>query len=190
MIFLTEQPFQCLKTQHFSPSEERMVITAADPSKRIVYEINGEIAAQEYARLLNVSLTDLDSNLFAKHPVCSRHGGDYYVRSIQRANPDGSLLFYCAIDEGLVLTLSRGLDIVSQTRQTLTDQSGRLGKVQAMLAFECILRRVEVIQHGLVEEMNRLYAPLNTVGFHTYGEQFGSVHINQTLTAICFGTES
>jgi hypothetical protein len=190
MIFLTEHPFQCLKTQHFSPSEEKMVITSADPSKRVVYEINGEKAALEYARLLNLPLEDLCPSVFAKHPVCSRHGGDYYMRSIQRVNSYGSLLFYCPIDEGLVLTLSRRLNIVSQTRQALALNEERLGKIQVMLASECILRRLEVIQNGLVDEMNRLYVPLNTVGFHTYGEQFGSVHINQTLTAVCFGSES
>jgi hypothetical protein len=37
---------------------------------------------------------------FAAHPLMVRAGGDYHVRSVQSANPDGSLTFYCAIDEG------------------------------------------------------------------------------------------
>ena len=49
--------------------------------------------------------------VFATHPLLVRLGGAEHVRSIQKANPDGSLTFYSAIDEGLVLTLARSLDL-------------------------------------------------------------------------------
>ena len=43
-------PFKVFKTQHFVASDRKMVITGADPVKRIVTEINAEPAAQEFAR--------------------------------------------------------------------------------------------------------------------------------------------
>jgi hypothetical protein len=30
----------------------------------------------------------------------------------------------------------------------------------------------------------------NTIGFHTYGEQFRGVHVNQTLVGIAFGANA
>ena len=41
-----------------------------------------------------------------------RLGGKHYVRSIQKVNDDGSLSFFCAIDEGLVLRVASGENLV------------------------------------------------------------------------------
>jgi hypothetical protein len=35
--------------------------------------------------------------------------------------------------------------------------------------------------------MDALYRKHGVVGFHTYGEQFNAMHLNQTLTGIAFG---
>jgi hypothetical protein len=35
--------------------------------------------------------------------------------------------------------------------------------------------------------MAELYRKYNVVGFGTYGEQYQSMHLNQTLTGIAFG---
>jgi len=37
--------------------------------------------------------------------VIVKIGGEYYCRSISRVEPDGSMTFFCAIGEGVVLTL-------------------------------------------------------------------------------------
>lgn len=49
--------------------------------------------------------------IFANHPLVVRVGGTNFVRSIQKANEDGSLTFYCAIDEGIVLARAQGCDL-------------------------------------------------------------------------------
>jgi hypothetical protein len=35
--------------------------------------------------------------------------------------------------------------------------------------------------------MDELYRQYSVAGFHTYGEQFNAMHLNQTLTGIAFG---
>lgn len=187
IVFGTHRPFDCFKTQHFIPSEDKMVITAADPAKRIVYEINGETAAPEYAKILGIKTDKLEPMIFANYPLCARLGGDYYVRSIQKVNEDNSLSFYCAIDEGIVLTLSQGLDIVPHTSEILKQSEEKVGTAQAIIAFECILRRLEVLQKDLRPEIDEIYKKFKIIGFHTYGEQFGAIHINQTLSGITLG---
>ncbi|MCA8977218.1 MAG: FIST domain containing protein, partial [Planctomycetes bacterium] len=95
----TRRPFTVFRTQHFVPSDDKMVVTGADASNRIVFEINGSPAGMEYARVLGVEVDELTPLVFATHPVMVRVGGQHYVRSIQKVNDDGSLTFFCAIDE-------------------------------------------------------------------------------------------
>ncbi len=96
VLITTPLPFMEFKTQHFEPTDERLVVTEADPAERVVSEINGLPAAEEYARMLGVDPRDLGPAHFAASPVVVLIDGGNYVRSIQKVNPDGSLKFYCA----------------------------------------------------------------------------------------------
>src|SRR5258708_4862724 len=60
-VVTTSLPFTVFKTQHFFPSDQRLVITEADPAHPIVKEINGVPAAPEDARVLGVYVSDLMS---------------------------------------------------------------------------------------------------------------------------------
>ena len=183
----TELPFRPFKTQHFLLRDERLVVTEADAPNRVVREINGLPAAEEYARLIGVAVSELDPMHFAGAPVVVVLDGTDYVRSIQKANPDGSLTFYCAIDEGLVLRVAAGEDLLADLRRTFTRLREQLGPPRLVLAFDCILRRLEVAHKGQVNEVGKVFRDNAAVGFSTYGEQYGGVHVNQTLTGIAFG---
>ena len=181
-------PFRIFKTQHFIPTDERMVVTDADPSRRIVNEINGLPAAEEYARLLGVGIHELNPLSFAASPVVVMIDGTDYVRSIQKANPDGSLTFYSAIEEGLVLRVAHGAGLVNNLEQTFEKIHTAIGKPQLVIGCDCILRRLEIMQNGLQERVAEIFLANNTIGFNSYGEQFRGVHVNQTLTGIAIGS--
>lgn len=183
----TAYPFRAFKTQHFIYQEERLVVTSADTNHRIVHELNGLPAAQEYARLIGASVEELTPQRFAASPVVVLIDGTDYVRSIQKANPDGSLTFYCAIDVGLILRVARGVDLLDDLEKTLRGLRKELGQFQAMLTFDCILRNLELEQKGLKSSVGDLLRRHHAVGFSTYGEQFGGVHNNQTLSGIAIG---
>lgn len=185
----TNLPFKLFKTQHFVTTNERLVVTEADANHRIVKEINGLPAAEEYARLLGVTVDQLNSTLFATSPVVVVIEGADYVRSIQKVNPDGSLTFYCAIEEGLVLRIAHGVDLVANLQHTFDQIHAEIGTPQLVLGCDCILRNVEIKKDQLTDRVSDLFQQNNTVGFATYGEQFGGVHVNQTLTGIAFGNQ-
>ncbi len=187
VVVTTTLPFRLFKTQHFISGEERLVVTSANIAHRIVKEINGLPAAQEYARLVGVDAHDLDPMRFAASPVVVRIGGTDYVRSIQKVNPDGSLTFYCAIEEGLVLHVAHGQDLVRNLEQTIDDIRAEIGPPQLVFSCDCILRNLEIRQSGLTERVEEIFRRNNAVGFSTYGEQFRGVHVNQTLTGIAIG---
>ncbi|QID19222.1 FIST domain containing protein [Nitrogeniibacter mangrovi] len=182
----TRRPFQLFKSQHVIRSDVRMVVTGARPAERIVTEINGLPAAEEYARLAGVSLTELDPMAFAAYPVLVRVGGAEHVRSIQKVNADGSLSFYCAIEEGIVLTLATGTDPLRTLSESLAECEARIGTLDMVLACDCILRRLEFGQRGTREAVSAFLRERHVAGLASYGELYRGVHVNQTFTAIAF----
>ncbi|WP_210402064.1 FIST N-terminal domain-containing protein [Pseudotabrizicola formosa] len=168
---------------HLVPTDRRMVVTQADPARRIVHQINAEPAAQEYARLLGKDPAQLTTFTFAAHPVVVRVGGRHHVRAIQKMEENGDLVFFSAIDEGLVLTLAEPQDMVAHLDREL----GRLsdhGAPAAILACDCILRRMEALEKQHAGAISKVLRDRNVLGFSTYGEQWNSMHVNHTMTGV------
>lgn len=184
----TRLPFRTFQLQHFEPSEKDLVITEADPAIRRVTEIDGGPAAEEYAALLGMEIDDLAPQIFSRYPLMLQIGDEWYVRSIQKVNPDGSLDFFCAIEEGLPLTIARGVGFVETLQAKADELRAELGEIQCTLGCDCILRRLEIQETGLTGAVEEVLAPLNFTGFSTFGEQFGAIHVNQTLTGVALGT--
>ena len=186
-LFETTLPFYVFKTQHFKPTNQKLVITEAKPSHRIVTEINAEPSAQEFARILGLQITDLGPRVFSKYPLMLKIGDEWYVRSIQKVNDDKSLTFYCAIDVGLVLTVAEGVDLISNLKDKLKELFLEIPDPKLIIGCDCILRKLEIFENGNQQEAGQLLTHANFIGFSTYGEQFDSVHVNQTLTGIAIG---
>jgi hypothetical protein len=181
------RPFRAFKRQHFSGTDTRMVVTGADPVRRIVTQINAEPAGPEYARVIGVDYAALTPMLFAEHPVMVRVGGDYYVRSIQKGNPDGSLTFFCAIDEGVVLTLARHENMIDNLAAFFKDMRAQMGEPLLVIGFECVLRSLEAQTLQVKHLAGRIMAENQVIGFSTYGEQLGAMHVNHTFTGLLIG---
>jgi len=183
----TDLPFQVFKTENFVPTGEKLVVTASDPDRRVVREFNAAGAADEFAAAIGIEAGSLTPMSFASHPVVVRVGGEYYCRSIQKVNADGSLTFFCAIDDGIVLTIAQPTGMVESTRQALRNVADTLGGIDMVLGFDCVLRRLDAQNRQVFREMSELYRANNVIGFGTYGEQYRSMHLNQTFTGIAFG---
>jgi hypothetical protein len=187
-LVCTDYPFRVFKTEHFLPSEDKMVVTGADPAHRIVTEINGEPAGREYARLVGLEVDKLTPLIFAAYPVVVKVGGSTFVRSIQKVNDDESLTFFCAIDEGIVLTVAKGVDLFENLEAAFTQVRREIGEPTVVLGCDCILRFIETGQRGLRERVGELFAKNRVIGFSTYGEQFNAMHVNQTFTGVAIGS--
>lgn len=109
-------------------------------------------------------------------------GDDYCVRSIARVNPDRSLTLLCAVDQGTVLNLGRGGDILSQLERELPASDDAV-----VIGCDCILRRLELERRGLADAVGRYLGRHNVVGFSTYGEQYNGTHLNQTFVGVAIG---
>lgn len=178
-----DRPVRVFSLDHLIPTEQRMVVTAASPDQRIVHEINAEPAALEYARLLGLDPNQLDQFTFAEHPVVVRLGDVHHVRAIQQVKENHDLVFFSAINEGMVLTLATHDDIVAHLDRGLGELA-KQSKPEFILGCDCILRRIEAGRLQKSRAVSDVLQDHNVIGFSTYGEQIGGLHVNQTLTGV------
>jgi hypothetical protein len=186
LVVETDLDFVGLEFDHFLPTERQLVVTDARPEDRIVTEINGAPAAPEYARLVGKDVSVLSPKVFAENPVLVRNHDTWHVRAIQQVVNGDSLAFLSAIENGLVLTLGQGKEIL-QTLDTELSVVGPDGqRPDFVLGFDCVLRRLEIEQNAVTLEASRILAAHRVLGFNTYGEQHRGVHMNQTFVGIAF----
>ena len=170
---------------HLEPTDKRMVVTDADPAKRLVRAINGMPAGPEYARILGKDPEQLSPFTFAANPVVSKIGDEHHVLAIQRVEEDGTLRFFSAIETGLVLRLAQSTDLEAHLERELS-RLAPAGETPAILACDCILRRLEAEHSQSRHRISAVLDRFGVTGFNTYGEQFNLVHVNQTFTGLAF----
>ncbi|WP_068071520.1 FIST N-terminal domain-containing protein [Novosphingobium lentum] len=186
-ILSSLRPMHVFSAHHYRPGPAKMIVTGSDPQARVVYEINAMPAADEYRALAGRPGEPLDAAFFAAHPPMVRAGGQYHVRSIQSANPDGSLTFYCAIDNGIVLSVGEPVDRVKSLHSLFDEVDAAVGGIDHVIGFDCVLNRIDAENRQLGHQVSRIYSERRLVGFNTYGEQFRAAHINQTLSGLAIG---
>lgn len=185
----TAHGFRVFRSQNFVAGSKKLVVTDADPARRIVREFNAAPAVEEYARLNDLDPARLDPKAFATHPLVMKLGGAEYVRSIQQAHEDGGLTFYAKIEEGLVLTTADERDVLENLEGLFDELHHQLGPPLAVIGFDNVLRRLHLEASGTVARASALMRDNRVVGFNTFGEQFASMHVNQTFTGVAIGRE-
>ncbi|MBT9386438.1 FIST C-terminal domain-containing protein [Pseudooceanicola sp. CBS1P-1] len=176
-------PVRVFKSDHFQPTERRMVITGTDPERRRVTSINGAPAAEELARIIGIAPAALDRRFLAAHPLVVRIAGEHHVRSISHVGAAGELHFFSAIGTGLVLSLAASTDMAGHLRSVL-DGLAEPRAPDFILGCDCLLRRLEAREKQQSATLSALMRSHRLQGFSTYGEQLGAMHVNQTLTGV------
>ncbi|MFC5698740.1 nitric oxide-sensing protein NosP [Pseudomonas sp. GCM10022186] len=188
VLINTALDFEMFSTHHILPGSDKLVVTRADNTTRRVFELNAEPAALAYAQLIGVPLEQLDQRVFAAHPLAVRLGDSYYVRSIQRVNPDLSLSFYCAVENGIVLTAMHPGPLLPNLEALFQRLGQRLGPPLLTIGCDCVLRRLEIEGDAdAVARTSEVLRRYRVIGFNSYGEQFNGMHINQTFTGVAIG---
>ncbi|MEM1045352.1 MAG: FIST N-terminal domain-containing protein [Pseudomonadota bacterium] len=187
LLVASDLPMRIFKTDNFIPTRSKLVVTRSDPARRIVHELNAAPAALEYANVIGTQQKSLSPQSFASHPLVVRVGGEYYCRSIQKVNDDGSLSFFCAIDDGIVLTVAEPTGMARTTRRAFEEAREALGEIDFVLGFDCVLRQIDARNRQATRRICEIYRENHVVGFNTYGEQYRSMHLNQTFTGVAFG---
>lgn len=187
LLVNTPLDFRVFSTHHMVDRSEKLVVTHACAETRTVYELNAEPAADAYARAVGVDADELDRTVFALQPLGVKIGSNYFVRSIQRVNPDKSLTFYCAVETGIVMTAMKPESLLDSVRDQIEASEQVVGTPLVTIGCDCFLRRLEAELTGEVEAVSEFLRHHRVIGFNTYGEQFEGMHINQTFTGVVIG---
>lgn len=187
MLVTSPAPLVPIRAQHYRATNRKVVVTESRPDARILSELQGEPAAQAYAELIGVPVEELTPNVFSKNPLMLQIGGEYYVRSVQKVNADGSLSLYCSVEDGLVLAIGQAGDPLEELEQVLSAAAAKGGKPGPMLGFDCVLRRLAYEQDRVDRGVSELLRRHQVVGFNSYGEQCNSLHMNQTFIGLQIG---
>src|SRR3546814_17634814 len=78
-------------------------------------------------------------------------------------------------------------DNLVQNMERITE---RIGALDTVLCFDCILRRLEAERLGIKDDLLPILRRYNMIGFNTYGEQYRFLHLSQTLTGLALGVDS
>lgn len=188
VVLAPQCSFEVITSEHMIPTPLRVVVTRADPTRRVVLELDGRPAARRYAEVIRAAGGNgpLDNALAARFPFAVYIGGRPYVRSVSGVT-GAELHLAAAVDEGAVLRIMRPGDLVAQTRSALAGASSRLGQLDAVLAFSCLGRHLEAQSRGASAALDEVYASLPVCGFHSFGEQSGPLLVNHTLAALALG---
>lgn len=189
LIFIrTNKPFMIYKENIYEPTGDTYLVTHANLRNRTIYEINNRPATEVFAGALNTSSNLLDSNLFASNPIARLNNNELFIASPFAVQKDGSIQFYSQIPNGTPIRFMKKMDASLVARQTANQISSTLARPKLILGFNCILRH---LQFKNEKSSKQLFDILDHVapffGFTTLGEQYGTEHINQTLTLLALG---
>ena len=153
---------------------------------RVVY--SPQLVPQFYASKFFLGAQGIGPDgLLESHPLMVRIGGQYFARGLQSVHADGSLEFACAMEPGMVLTVARPGDMVEDLKVMFAGMCEVIGPPELVVGFECSARTVEMERTGLSAAVGRLFADNAVVGFCTLGEQFNTVHVNNSFTCVGIG---
>jgi len=183
-------PVRPFRVQHHTAAGPALVVTGADPGGRTVRCLNGRPAVAEYARVTGTDPAAVDVAALAVRPLLVQAGGGAWVRGVRAVEPDGALRLLATVERGTVLRVARPVsaaDVTGAVGAVLDGLRSELGGLAGVLAFESVLRRLEVEALGADAAMDGLLSGAGAAGFSTFGEQYDAVHVNHTLVGLAFG---
>ncbi len=183
-LVASEAPVVAYCHNHYMPSNKKMVITEADPARRVVMEIDGRPALEVYAQACGFRKPPRDGSGFAPYPLMIRVGGHYYARGMQRIRPDGSLEFACALEPGLVVALGKPGDMIASLDELFAAMRQRIGTPALVIGVDCAARTAYMQREGLTPGIEALLCRHAATGFSSLGEQFNTVHANNSFTCL------
>jgi len=122
LVLKMKVPFYYNHYVHYQPTKTSVLVTRAEPARRVVWEIDGQPAAPYYAKLLGLpGVEAINHGHFSKNPLGVRIGDTVYVRSPNAVVDGAGLQFYCYIEAGTRVSLLRQGDILANTREALVE---------------------------------------------------------------------
>ena len=181
--------FKTYLHSHYKPTDRRAVITAMSSQHRTVNEIDGRPAVEAYASLCGLEKKNPSLSDFSRWPAIVKIGGQSFPRGPMGTTDDGGIRFACAMDEGVVINIGEAGDMVEELAGFFAEIKNQLGMPSLVLGFNCAARQYEMDQLGIKPQIAELMQRYHVLGFSTLGEQYNTIHANNSFTCVAFGSE-
>ncbi len=183
----TSKKFFLYKENIYVPTDIEFKVTKADINNRLILELDGKPAAEEYARVLGISIDQLP-DYFTSNPLGRIFMNSVWITSSKSVGDNGSINAYSAITQNSIVKLLKPIDAVAEAKKTVQVINEKLPDCKGIILFNCILRYLQFKKENICTEISSEFLKFGSVcGFNTYGEQFNKLHVNQTLALIAFG---
>lgn len=188
-LVASASPVSAFCHTHYLAGDSKFVITNAEPARRLVREMNGRPALGVYAQACGFREKTCRSLDFAPFPLMIRIGGHYYPRGMQRIYADGALEFACALEPGLVVALGKPGDMIASLDEFFTAMRAQLGAPELVIGVDCAARTAYMEREGLTRGIEALLRVNAVTGFSSLGEQFNTMHANNSFTCLAVAAE-
>lgn len=179
------------KENIYTPTDIQLEVTSANIKDRLVLELNGKPAAEEYARILGIDMDYLRENfrdVFFANPLGRTFGEDIWITAPTSIVDDKAIAFASLILPGTRVKLLKPIDAIAEARKTVETIKQKLPNCKGVILFNCLLRYLQFKKDNQTDIIAQEYAKLGPIcGFNTHGEQLQRHHMNQTLTLVAFG---
>ncbi|MBK7057360.1 MAG: FIST C-terminal domain-containing protein [Leptospiraceae bacterium] len=172
------------RASSFDPMEGILAVTKL-ASPRYILELNNRPAAEEYARVIGKSTSDLGAAVYAMYTLGIEPGdGEKLITSIMKDDGKTGLLTYNDLLEGAHLNIYKAK----------LQYEDRLAKLQTIdkekligyISFDCVLCYLARDANKEIETIAALYETAfpgtPKIGFGTFSENFCGANVNQTET--------
>ena len=127
--------------------------------------------------------------LQARPPVFGfRAAGRLHLRSVMNVE-EGALLLGGAVEAGTILHQMQPGDLIEVTARGVAAALDEVPGAEGMLLFNCGGRMWEATTHDRVAALAEAMQLHRASGFTTYGEQFGPLQVNHSLTGLVLGAQ-
>jgi Uncharacterized conserved protein len=164
---------------------QRFIASRTDKAKYMIGELNGQPASQVYQRILNISVSEIETQTF-KNPFGKLNGDDICIVSIKEVSGNSLACFRQVNDSDVLVLLELG-DFKETVRDTIRSIQQDFPRISAVFSVNCLFRYLLFQQnHYLQEYLQEMGRLGNHAGFVGYGEHYNNRFVNQSMTCVVF----
>ena len=165
-------------------------VTKADPATSVLMELNGRPAADVYCEVMHISSYDEIPNMTIRYPLGRIIGDRYYVMSVGKVFPDGSMYCNKRINPNDALCFLNFRAFRDIARETVALVKKENPHIDFLLTGDCCHRYLLYNQENFLDtHVKNLHSLGSHVGNICGGEQYHHQHINQSLVLAVFSSK-
>lgn len=179
-------PIKIFKENIYHPTSEKLTVTDVDCDEQLVYEYDGEMAAEKIAKILRVNVNNL-KNVLAEHPMGRIVDNDIFITESNEVRDDGAISFFSRIYNHSKMVLLEVDDIKKVWNETSLRIKNEISESAFCISINSMSRSKLFEKSNIFGEfVNNLRQYGSFIGVSGYGEQWNNVHLNQTMLLVVF----